>query len=225
MRILLVEDEPTLRGQLCKMLTAQGYIVDEADNGVDALYFGVHEACDLIVLDLGLPQLDGLSVLRGVREADRNMPVLVLTARDSWQDKVAGIDAGADDYLAKPFHAQELLARVRALIRRSAGRSSAVLRCGDLSLDTRSGKVMEADQTIALTAHEYKVLSYLAHHMDEVVSRQELTEHIYAQDFDRDSNTIDVFIGRLRKKFSKPYIETVRGLGYRLSVPGKTDVD
>lgn len=225
MRILVVEDEPTLRSQLIQLLASQGYTVDALDNGVDALHAGLHEAFDLIVLDLGLPQLDGLSVLRQLRQAGRHLPVLVLTARDNWQDKVAGIDSGADDYVGKPFHSEELLARVRALIRRSAGFSSAVLRCGELSLDTRSGKVMEAEMPVTLTSHEYKVLSYLMHHQGEVVSRQELTEHIYAQDFDRDSNTIDVFVARLRKKFKHAYIETVRGLGYRLTDPDQADVN
>ncbi|MCD8518173.1 MAG: response regulator transcription factor [Burkholderiaceae bacterium] len=220
MRILVVEDEPTLRSQLTQMLVAHGYVVDALDNGVDALHAGIHESYDLIVLDLGLPQLDGISVLQRLRQAGRNTPVLILTARDNWQDKVAGIDAGADDYVGKPFHSEELLARVRALIRRSAGFSSSVLRCGALTLDTRSGRVMESDLPVTLTSHEYKVLAYLMHHMGEVVSRQDLTEHIYAQDFDRDSNTIDVFVARLRKKFSRPYIQTVRGLGYRL-----TDID
>lgn len=219
MRILVVEDEPTLRLQIADLLKAQGYAIDTVDNGIDALHAGSHEAYDLIVLDLGLPQLDGLSVLQRLRRADKTMPVLVLTARDSWQDKVAGIDAGADDYLGKPFHSEELLARVRALIRRSAGLSNPVLQCGALSLDTRSGKVTESDFPVALTAHEYKVLAYLMHHRGEVVSRKDLTEHIYAQDFDRDSNTIDVFVARLRKKFSRPYIETLRGLGYRLQDP------
>lgn len=219
MRILVVEDEPTLRSQLTQMLGAQGYTVDAADNGVDALHAGLNEPYDLMVLDLGLPQLDGISVLQRLREAGKNLPVLVLTARDNWQDKVAGIDAGADDYVGKPFHSEELLARVRALIRRSAGLSSSVLHCGELSLDTRSGKVTESEMPVSLTSHEYKVLSYLMHHLGEVVSRQDLTEHIYAQDFDRDSNTIDVFVGRLRKKFSRPYIQTVRGLGYRLTAP------
>lgn len=224
MRILVVEDEPTLRLQLTQMLSTQSYVVDAVDNGVDALHAGLHETYDLMVLDLGLPQLDGISVLQRLRQAGRHLPVLVLTARDNWQDKVAGIDAGADDYVGKPFHTEELLARVRALIRRSAGLSNAVLQCGGLSLDTRSGKVMEADIPVTLTAHEYKVLSYLMHHAGEVVSRQDLTEHIYAQDFDRDSNTIDVFVARLRKKFSRPYIQTVRGLGYRLTDSGN-DVD
>lgn len=224
MRILVVEDEPTLRLQLTQMLLAQSYVVDAVDNGVDALHAGLHETYDLMVLDLGLPQLDGISVLKRLRQADRHLPVLVLTARDNWQDKVAGIDAGADDYVGKPFHSEELLARVRALIRRSAGLSNAVLQCGKLSLDTRSGKVTEAEVPVALTSHEYKVLSYLMHHAGEVVSRQDLTEHIYAQDFDRDSNTIDVFVARLRKKFSRPYIQTVRGLGYRLTDSGN-DVD
>lgn len=225
MRILVVEDEPTLRSQLVQLLLSQGYAIDALDNGVDALHAGLHENYDLMVLDLGLPKLDGLSVLRQLRQAGRPVPVLVLTARDNWQDKVEGIDSGADDYVGKPFHSEELLARVRALIRRSAGFSSPIVRCGDLSLDTRSGKVTQAEIPIALTAHEYKVLSYLMHHQGDVVSRQDLTEHIYAQDFDRDSNTIDVFVARLRKKLNRTCIETVRGLGYRLTDSDQRDVN
>jgi len=171
------------------------------------------------VLDLGLPQLDGLSVLRRWRDAGRVMPVLILTARDNWNEKVAGIDAGADDYLTKPFHMEELLARLRALIRRASGQASPVLRCGELALDTRSGRATLAGQPLALTSHEYRVLAYLMHRPGGVVSRAELTEHIYAQDFERDSNTIEVFVARLRKKLPAGMIETVRGLGYRLVVP------
>lgn len=216
MRILLVEDEPTLRAQLRAALREAGYVVDEADNGRDAHFLGETEAFDAVILDLGLPVLDGLSVLKRWREAGRAMPVLILTARDNWGEKVAGIDAGADDYQTKPFHMEELLARLRALIRRANGQASPVLRCGDLALDTRSSRVTLAGQPVALTSHEFKVLEYLLHRPGSIVSRTELTEHIYAQDFDRDSNTIEVFVGRLRKKLPPDRIETVRGLGYRL---------
>ncbi len=216
MRILLVEDEPTLRAQLREALEAAAYAVDEANNGRDAHFLGDTETFDAVVLDLGLPVLDGLTVLKRWRDAGRTMPVLILTARDNWSEKVAGIDAGADDYLTKPFHWEELLARLRALIRRAAGQASPVLRCGDLQLDTRSGRVTLGGQPITLTSHEFKVLDYLMHRPGAVVSRAELTEHIYAQDFDRDSNTIEVFVGRLRKKLPPGLIETVRGLGYRL---------
>ena len=216
MRILLVEDEPTLRAQLREALQAAAYAVDEADNGRDAHFLGDTETFDAVVLDLGLPVLDGLTVLKRWRDAGLTVPVLILTARDNWSEKVAGIDAGADDYLTKPFHWEELLARLRALIRRAAGQASPVLRCGDVQLDTRSGRVTLGGQPITLTSHEFKVLDYLMHRPGAVVSRAELTEHIYAQDFDRDSNTIEVFVGRLRKKLSPGLIETVRGLGYRL---------
>ena len=219
MRILIVEDEPTLQAQLAEGLGAAGYAVDTAGNGVDGHFQGDTEPYDAVVLDLGLPQMDGITVLRKWRTAGRTMPVLILTARDGWHEKVAGIDAGADDYLAKPFHMEELLARVRALIRRAQGLASALLQCGDLVLDTRSGRVTLAGQPVNLTSHEYKLLAYLMHRPGSVVSRTELMEHIYAQDGDRDSNTIEVFIGRLRRKLPAPMIETVRGMGYRL-VPG-----
>lgn len=215
MRILLVEDDPALQAQLRTALFQSGYVVDAADNGGDAQHLGESESFDAVILDLGLPVIDGLSVLKRWREGGRSMPVLILTARDNWHEKVAGIDAGADDYLTKPFHMEELLARLRALIRRAAGLASPILSAGDLSLDTRSGRVTLAGQTIALTSHEFKVLDYLMHRPGVVVSRTELTEHIYAQDFDRDSNTIEVFVGRLRKKLPAGLIETVRGLGYR----------
>jgi two-component system OmpR family response regulator len=219
MRILLVEDDPTLRAQLRTGLHEAGYAVDEADNGRDAHFLGDTEAFDAVVLDLGLPVLDGLSVLKRWRSAGRVVPVLILTARDNWSEKVAGIDAGADDYLTKPFHIEELLARLRALIRRTGGLASPLLVCGELALDTRSGRVTLQGQTVTLTSHEYKVLEYLMHRPGAVVSRTELTEHIYAQDFERDSNTIEVFVGRLRKKLPPALIETVRGLGYRLVPP------
>jgi two-component system OmpR family response regulator len=215
-RLLLVEDEPTLRAQLRAGLEDAGYAVDEADNGRDAHFLGDTGAYDAVVLDLGLPQLDGLTVLKRWRDASRAVPVLILTARDDWSEKVAGIDAGADDYLTKPFHMEELLARVRGLIRRAAGQASPVLRCGGLALDTRSGRVTVDGRTVVLTSHELKVLEYLMHRPGAVVSRTELIEHIYAQDFDRDSNTIEVFVGRLRRKLPTTPIETVRGRGYRL---------
>ncbi len=219
MRVLLVEDDPTLRDQLRAGLVEAGYVVDEADNGRDGHYLGASESVDVVVLDLGLPLLDGLSVLKRWREAGLNLPVLILTARDSWHEKVAGIDAGADDYLAKPFHMEELLARLRALIRRAQGLASPLLRCGALTLDTRSSRVTLNGQPISLTSQEFRLLSYLMHRPDSVVSRTELTEHLYAQDFDRDSNTIEVFVGRLRRKLPPDTIETVRGMGYRLVTP------
>jgi two-component system OmpR family response regulator len=219
MRVLLVEDEPTLAAQLRQVLLDAGYAVDQADNGRDAWVQGGVQAYDAVVLDLGLPVLDGLSVLKRWRSEGMSAPVLILTARDQWHEKVAGIDAGADDYLTKPFHTEELLARVRALIRRASGLASALLACGPLALDTRSGKVTLDGQPVNLTAQEFKLLSYLMHHPNELVSRTVLTEHLYAQDFERDSNTIEVFVARLRKKLPAALIETVRGLGYRLNVP------
>jgi len=219
MRVLLVEDETTLAAQLRQVLLDAGYAVDQADNGRDAWVQGGVQAYDAVVLDLGLPVLDGLSVLKRWRSGGMSAPVLILTARDQWHEKVAGIDAGADDYLTKPFHTEELLARVRALIRRASGLASALLACGPLALDTRSGRVTLDGQPVNLTAQEFKLLSYLMHHPNELVSRTVLTEHLYAQDFERDSNTIEVFVARLRKKLPAAMIETVRGLGYRLNVP------
>lgn len=216
MRVLIVEDEPTIASQLAAALGAAGYAVDRADNGIDALALGSNEPVDAVVLDLGLPQIDGLTVLKQWRAAGRAMPVLILTARDNWHEKVAGIDAGADDYLAKPFHMEELLARLRALIRRAGGHASAEIACGELLLDTRAGRVSVGGRPLTLTSHEYRVLDYLMHHPGQIVSRSDLIEHIYAQDFDRDSNTVEVFIARLRKKLPEGAIETVRGLGYRL---------
>ena len=219
MRVLIVEDEPTIASQLAAALGQAGYAVDCADNGVDALALGGSEPVDAVILDLGLPRIDGLTVLKQWRGAGRTMPVLILTARDNWHEKVAGIDAGADDYLAKPFHMEELLARLRALIRRAGGHASAELACGELRLDTRAGRVSVGDVPLTLTSHEYRVLDYLMHHPGQLVSRSDLIEHIYAQDFDRDSNTVEVFIARLRKKLPEGAIETVRGLGYRLVGP------
>lgn len=219
MRILVVEDEPTLARQLAEALTGAGYVVDIAADGRHGHYLGEVESFDAVVLDLGLPLMDGITVLRQWRSAGRIMPVLILTARDNWHEKVAGIDAGADDYLTKPFHMEELLARLRALLRRAAGHASAELQCGNVVLDTRNSRVTVDGQALALTSHEFRVLSFLMHHQDQVISRATLTEHIYAQDFDRDSNTIEVFIGRLRKKLPEGLIVTVRGLGYRLVGP------
>ncbi|MCW5594992.1 MAG: response regulator transcription factor [Rhodocyclaceae bacterium] len=217
MRILLVEDEPALAAQLAEGIRSAGYVVDVAGNGLDGHFMGDTEPYDAVVLDIGLPQMDGITVLRKWRAAGRIMPVLILTARDTWHEKVAGIDAGADDYLAKPFHMEELLARLRALIRRAGGHASTELVCGPLTLDTRSSRVSVDGAALTLTSHEYRVLAYLMHHQGEIVSRGDLTEHIYAQDFDRDSNTVEVFIGRLRKKLPPGLIETVRGLGYRIN--------
>ncbi|MGM0594618.1 MAG: response regulator transcription factor [Pseudomonadota bacterium] len=219
MRLLLVEDDPTLSAQLAETLEQAGYVVECADNGIDAHHLGEVEPFDAVVLDLGLPQMDGLTVLKKWRAAQRHMPVLILTARDAWHEKVDGIDAGADDYLVKPFHTEELLARLRALIRRAAGHATAELHCGPLVLDTRSGKVSLEGRSLSFTAHELRVLTYLLHHKGEVISRTELTVHIYAQEFDRDSNTIEVFIARLRKKLPDGLIQTARGLGYRLVCP------
>lgn len=219
MRLLVVEDEPTLASQLLEGVASAGYVADLARNGLDANFMGDTEDYDAVVLDIGLPQMDGLTVLKKWRLAGRSMPVLILTARDSWHEKVAGIDAGADDYLTKPFHMEELLARLRALIRRAGGHASTELVCGPLSLDTRNSRASVDGRALTLTSHEYRVLDYLMHHKDEIVSRSDLIEHIYAQDFDRDSNTVEVFIGRLRKKLPPGLIETVRGLGYRLSGP------
>ena len=219
MRVLIVEDEPTIASQLAVALGQAGYAVDRADNGVDALALGSNEPVDAVILDLGLPRIDGLTVLKKWRAAGRTMPVLILTARDNWHEKVAGIDAGADDYLAKPFPMEELLARLRALIRRAGGHASAELACGELRLDTRAGRVSVGGEPLTLTSHEYRVLDYLMHHPGQIVSRSDLIEHIYSQDFDRDSNTVEVFIARLRKKLPEGAIETVRGLGYRLVGP------
>ncbi|MDA5195108.1 response regulator transcription factor [Govanella unica] len=220
MRILVVEDDPDILRQVALSLEDAGYVVDRAGDGEEGHYLGINEAYDAVVLDLGLPVMDGVSVLERWRTAGLKMPVLILTARDRWSDKVAGLDAGADDYLTKPFRLEELLARVRALIRRAAGLPSPELNCGPVSLNTRSGKVTADGVPIKLTAQEYRLLAYLMHHPDKVVSRTELTEHIYDQDFDRDSNTIEVFVNRIRKKLPVDIIRTVRGLGYRIEEPG-----
>lgn len=219
MRLLIVEDEPTLGTQLKNTLEGAGYAVDLATDGEDGHYLGTTENYDAVILDLGLPVMDGLTVLDKWRKEGKVFPVLVLTARDSWSDKVAGLDSGADDYLAKPFQTEELIARLRALIRRAAGNASAEMIAGDVRLDTRSGRVTLAGEPVKLTAQEYKLLSYLLHHKGKVVSRTELIEHIYDQDFDRDSNTIEVFVTRIRKKLGADVITTIRGLGYSLDDP------
>jgi two-component system OmpR family response regulator len=219
MRLLIVEDEPTLGTQLKTTLEGAGYAVDLATDGEDGHYLGQTESYDAVILDLGLPVMDGLSVLDKWRKEGKTFPVLLLTARDSWSDKVAGLDSGADDYLAKPFQTEELIARLRALIRRAAGNASAEMIAGNVRLDTRSGRVTLAGEPVKLTAQEYKLLSYLLHHKGKVVSRTELIEHIYDQDFDRDSNTIEVFVTRIRKKLGADVITTIRGLGYSLDDP------
>lgn len=219
MRVLVVEDDQQLMQQVAEALATQGYVIDTATDGEQAHYMAAVESYDLVVLDLGLPQLDGLTLLKRWRTEDLRFPVLILTARASWHEKVSGMDAGADDYVTKPFHIQELLARVRALLRRATGHVSATLTCGDLMLDTSQSQFFYQAQALALTSHEFRLLAYLMHHPDQVLSRNQLTEHIYAQDHERDSNTIDVFIGRLRKKIPPAYIQTVRGLGYKLTNP------
>ncbi|MGU3399791.1 response regulator transcription factor [Brucellaceae bacterium D45D] len=224
MRILIVEDDKDLNRQLFDALVGAGYVVDSAHDGEEGHFLGDTEPYDAVILDIGLPLMDGISVVERWRRDGRSMPVLMLTARDRWSDKVAGIDAGADDYVAKPFHIEEVLARLRALIRRAAGHASSELICGPLKLDTKTSKASVDGVMLKLTSHEFRLLSYLMHHMDEVVSRTELVEHLYDQDFDRDSNTIEVFVGRLRKKMGIDLIETVRGMGYRMrSVNGGQD--
>src|SRR3569623_3067412 len=216
MRVLIVEDEPNLGQQLKNTLEGAGYAVDLATDGEEGHFLGSTESYDAVVLDLGLPEIDGLTVLDRWRKEGRTHPVLVLPARDSWSDTVAGLEAGADDYVAKPVQTEELSARLRALSRRASGNASAELIAGDVRLDTRSGKVTLAGEPVKLTAQEYKLLSYLLHHKGKIVSRTELIEHIYDQDFDRDSNTIEVFVTRIRKKLGQDVITTIRGLGYSL---------
>ena len=217
MRVLVTEDSAALAAQLREALVAAHFAVDVAPDGEEAHFLGDTEAYDAVVLDLGLPRLDGLSVLRRWRAGGRAMPVLILTARDSWTEKVAGLDAGADDYLAKPFAMAELLARLRALVRRANGLAQPMIAVGGLSLDTAAGSVAWQGMPVRLTALEFRLLAYLAHRPGRVVSKTELTEHLYAQDFDRDSNTLEVVVGRLRRKLDPALIETLRGQGYRLA--------
>src|SRR5947207_532578 len=216
MRVLVVEDETRLSRQLARALSDAGYAVDCASDGERADFLVQTERYDALVLDLGLPKIDGLTLLRRWREAGSDVPVLILTARGSWHEKVQGIDGGADDYVAKPFRMEELLARLRGLIRRASRQVAPELRCGALALDARSARVTVDGNPVTLTGLEFRVLSYLMHHRGRVVSPSELTEHIYAQSFDRDSNTVQVFIARLRRKLGPSFIETVRGLGYRI---------
>jgi two-component system OmpR family response regulator len=216
-RVLVAEDERALAGQLRTALTAAGYAVDCADDGVAADFLARTESYDAVLLDLGLPGVDGLTLLGRWREAGLDVPVLVLTARGSWTERVLGIDSGADDYLPKPYRIEEVLARVRALIRRSHGHAQPELRCGDVTLDPGRARVTVRGTAVALTSHEFRLLAYLMHHPGRVVSRQALTEHIYAQHCDRDSNTLEVFVARLRRKLGTSVIETVRGLGYRIT--------
>src|SRR5687767_12373471 len=217
MRVLVVEDEASLSHQLSAALAGAGYAVDCAGDGERADFLARTEQYDAVVLDLGLPRIDGLTVLRGWRSSGLDVPVLVLTARGSWHETVQGIDEGADDYVSKPFRMEEVLARLRALLRRSSGHIQPSIRCGAVVLDPRLARVTRDGVPVKLTSHEFRVLSYLMHHRTRLVSQSELTEHIYAQDFDRDSNTVEVFIARLRRKLGASIIETVRGLGYRVS--------
>jgi two-component system OmpR family response regulator len=225
MRILLVEDDQDLQRVLKRALSDAGYVVDTAGDGEEGHFLGDTEPYDAVILDLGLPKMDGVRVLEKWRKDDKKMPVLILTARDRWSDKVAGFDAGADDYLAKPFHTEELLARVRALLRRAAGLATSEIEIGPLKIDTKASRVVVDGNPVKLTSLEYRLLAYLAHHRGKVVSRTELVEHLYDQDFDRDSNTIEVFIGRLRKKLGVNLIQTVRGLGYLLEDPNASRRD
>ncbi|HEV3142205.1 MAG TPA: response regulator transcription factor [Vicinamibacterales bacterium] len=221
MKILVAEDEPALSRQLAGALTEAGYAVDRAMDGGRADFLGQTERYDAVILDLGLPKVDGLTILKRWRESGITVPVLVLTARGSWHEKVQGIDGGADDYVAKPFRVEEVLARLRALLRRAGGRATPAITCGAVTLDPRGAKVTRKGVPVRLTAHEFRVLAYLMHQRGRVVSQTELTEHIYAQDTDRDSNTVEVFIARLRRKLGASFIETVRGLGYRIAESGR----
>jgi len=221
MRILVVEDESSLRSQLQDQLEGKGYSVDAAADGENGLFLGREYPMDLAIIDLGLPGISGIELIRQLRSLQRPFPILILTARDAWQDKVEGLESGADDYLTKPFHAEELMARVNALLRRAAGHSTPVLSFAGVEIDTTEQTVSVRAEEIALTGHEYRILEYLMLHAGKVVSKTELTEHIYDQDFDRDSNVVEVLIGRIRKKIdpdgSRRPIETLRGRGYRMS--------
>lgn len=217
MRILVAEDDLHLSSQIKAALLAEGRAVDIAHTGEDALHLGATEPYDLIVLDIGLPGRDGMSILRDWRESKIDTPVLILTARVTWSDRVDGLDAGADDYLAKPFHMKELSARIRAILRRKAGLQAPVIVAADIEYDSRTGLVQRSGKTIELTSYEASILDYLLHNKGRFISRTELSEHIYEFDEDRDSNTIAVFIARLRQKLGADLIETLRGKGYRIS--------
>jgi two-component system OmpR family response regulator len=216
MRVLVVEDDRQISRQVVQALATHGYVADTARNGEDGRFLGQTESYDAIILDLGLPVLDGLSVLQSWRQEGMKTPVLVLTARDTWSDKVKGLRAGADDYLAKPFHMEELIARVEALIRRDKGAVRSLFSCGEVQLDTATGRVTRRGEAVVLTALEHRLLAYLMHRAGAIVSKAELTEHIYDQDFDKDSNVIEVLVNRLRKKFGADFIKTRRGLGYTI---------
>ncbi|MES9856033.1 MAG: response regulator transcription factor [Sedimenticola sp.] len=227
MRVLVVEDETALREQLYQQLTSRGFSVDSAGDGEEGLYIGRAYPLDLAVIDLGLPKLSGIELIRQLRGEGVSFPILILTARGDWQDKVEGLEAGADDYLVKPFHIEELLARLNALLRRSAGHASPMLASGPIQLNTASQTLTLNSETVDLTAYEYRVLEYLMLNAGKVVSKTELTEHIYEQDYDRDSNVLEVFVRRLRRKLDpegtlQP-IETLRGRGYRFSCGESTD--
>ncbi|OIQ46414.1 MAG: DNA-binding response regulator [Gammaproteobacteria bacterium MedPE] len=221
MRILVIEDEPILQEQLAAILIKQGYAVDCASDGEEGLYQGTEYPYDLAIIDLGLPKIDGIEVIKRLRKNDKNFPILILTARDQWQEKVIGLDSGADDYLTKPFEMDELLARVKALLRRSVGMASATQNFGPLSLDLNAQSIAVDGTEVELTAYEYKVMEYLLTHPHQVISKTVLTEHIYDQDYDRDSNVIEVFVRRLRLKIDPENsilpIETLRGRGYRIN--------
>ncbi|HSC06771.1 MAG TPA: response regulator transcription factor [Steroidobacteraceae bacterium] len=222
MRILIVEDEAALRESLASQLKAADFTVDTAADGEEGLYAAKEYPIDLAIIDLGLPKLSGIELISQLRGAGRSIPILILTARDRWQEKVEGLQSGADDYLVKPFHFQELLARMQALLRRAGGWSQSVLQCGDISVDTRSQIVTVGDRVVELTSFEYRILHFLMMRAGEVISKAELTERLYEQDFERDSNVIEVFIGRLRRKLdphgNRQPIETLRGRGYRLAL-------
>ncbi|WP_293853123.1 response regulator transcription factor [uncultured Alsobacter sp.] len=222
MRLLVVEDDKDLNRQVVTALEQAGYAVDTAFDGEEGHFLGDTEPYDAVILDLGLPKMDGVAVLSAWRRSQRTMPVIILTARDRWSDKVQGFDAGADDYVTKPFHMEEILARVRAVLRRAAGHATSELICGPVRLDTRAGRVTVDGNPVKLTSHEYRLIAYLMHHVGRLVSRAEIVEHLYDQDFDRDSNTIEVFVGRLRRKLGVDVIQTVRGLGYILQPPPET---
>lgn len=222
MRVLVIEDETALREQITNRLQREGQTVDVAADGTQGSYLGNEYPIDVAVVDLGLPDVSGLEVIRGWRQAGRTFPILILTARGRWQDKVGGLEVGADDYLVKPFHMEELLARIRALVRRSAGWADSVLRCGPITLDMSRQFVQVGGDNITLTAYEFRVLEYLMLHAGEVISKSELSEHLYEDDFDRDSNVLEVLVGRLRKKLDPEKqlhpVETLRGRGYRFSL-------
>jgi len=219
MKLLVVEDENLLRQQLAQALIGEGYVVDDAEDGRSGLYYATEYDYDAAIIDLGLPEIDGIELIETVRKSGKQFPILILTARGDWQDKVAGLDAGADDYVVKPFQIEEILARLNALLRSAAGFSTPVLEFGSLNLDLSAKRLKVNDENVDLTAYEYKMLEYLMLHPGQVISKTELTEHLYAQDYDRDSNVLEVFIRRLRQKLDPDQtlnpIETVRGQGYR----------